>query len=75
MNQALLLNNDLTFDEQQQAWLITGFYQSQDIRFYINTNKLPISSQITSVILLDLEADIEDWLENNEPDENNHCWL
>ncbi len=75
MNQALLLNNDLIFDEQQQSWQMTGFYQGQDIRIFIKINRLPKNSKITSLIVLDLEADIEDWLETNEPDESNHCWL
>ena len=75
MNQSLLLNNDLAFNDALKAWQLTGFHQSQDIRIYISSNKLASDTSITNELLLDIEADIEDWLENNEPDENNDCWL
>ncbi|MGJ8694369.1 MAG: hypothetical protein ACSHW0_18015 [Thalassotalea sp.] len=75
MNQALLLNNDLTFDQTNAWWTITGFYQSQDIVVYIKEAKLARTTVITAAVIFDIEADIEDWLEVNEPDENNNIWL
>lgn len=75
MNQALLLNNDLVFNDKLNAWQLTGFYQSQDIRIYIQSKHLSKDTIITAEILLDIEADIEDWLESHEPDEHNACWL
>lgn len=75
MNQAFLLNSDLAFDEQRNLWMMTGFYQSQGITVYIQESHLSKNVLITSDILLDLEADIEDWLEINEPDEHNEIWL
>lgn len=75
MNQAILLNSDLTFDESRSLWTISGFYQSQGIVIYISEAKLARNTYISSELLFDLEADIEDWLELNEPDENNEIWL
>lgn len=75
MNQAILLNNDLSFCNDHSVWKITGFYQAQGISVYIKTTQLTQDTEITPAILLDIEADIEDWLEINEPDENNEIFL
>ena len=75
MNQALLLNSDLAFDETQRLWKITGFYQTQGIVVFIKEAKLSPNVLITSEMIFDLEADIEDWLEVHEPNENNEIWL
>ena len=71
MNQAILLNNDLTFNEQRQVWQLTGFYQSQTITIYIPLVRLAKDSDITQGIIFELEDEIENWLEDNEPDSNN----
>lgn len=75
MNQALLLNSDLAFNEELDAWQLTGFYQSRGLTIFISSVKLARDIEITSDLLLDLEADIEDWLEDNEPDDNDQIWL
>ena len=75
MNQAILLNNDLTFNAELQVWQLTGFYHSQAIIIFIDTEKLPAESKISQGILFELEDEIECWLEHNEPDIYNNIWL
>lgn len=75
MNQSILLNNDLAFVDDKGLWKMTGFYQGQYIEIYIAEGKLAKQQTITTQVLLDLEADIEDWLEANEPDEHGVIWL
>ena len=75
MNQTILLNSDLTFDKDKSCWSLSGFYQTQGIMIYIVEARLPRDTHITTNVMFDLEADIEDWLEINEPDDNNEIWL
>jgi len=64
MNQAILFNDDLTLIEPG-IWQISGFYRGQLI-------EIKLLSPITEMddnIRLDWEADIEDWLEDNQPEQ------
>lgn len=71
MNQSVLLNNDLSFKLTLNAWTITGFYQSQPIEVRIPETTLASTTEVTDGVIFDIEADIEEWLEENEPDESN----
>lgn len=75
MNQSVLLNNDLKFDQESACWLLTGFYQSQTIKIYLSAKKLHADTKINDTIIFDIEADIEEWLASNEPDDSNEIWL
>lgn len=71
MNQSILLNDDLTYNSELTCWQLTGFYQSQTVVIYFSTARLAPDAVITDEVIFELEADIEDWLADNEPDEDN----
>lgn len=62
MNQAILLNDDLTFDGQD--WQLTGLYSGQLVNIRIKTTQQTYSESLK----FDIEIAIEDWLEDNEPE-------
>lgn len=62
MNQAILLNDDLTFDGQD--WQLTGLYSGQLLNIRIKTTQQTYSESLK----FDIEIAIEDWLEDNEPE-------
>lgn len=64
MNQAILFNDDLTLVEVG-IWQLSGFYQGQLLQFRIHSAKTEVSTSTK----FDWEADIEDWLEHNEPEQ------
>lgn len=70
MNQAFLFNDDLTFITDQRAWCITGMLSGQLLTFYVKQNALhmfnPEADEAT--IQFDIEALIEEWLDDNEPE-------
>lgn len=75
MNQSILLNNNLRFIDSKNVWVLTGFYQSQNVVIYISVKKLAKDSVVSESVIFDIEADIEEYLENNEPDDNGDIWL
>lgn len=75
MNQAILLNSDLTFVPEKNCWRLTGFSNGQAITVYLAINYLPKESIITDDVLFSVECDIENWLEKNEPDEKSEIHL
>jgi hypothetical protein len=74
MNQALILNDDLSFDNKLQAWRVSGMLSGQLIHFYISQDKLAPAIEINQTIKFDIEQMIEDWLDDNEIDETN-VWV
>lgn len=65
MNQAILFNDDLSLVEPG-VWQLSGFYQGELLTFHIHSTV----TKITDDIKFDWEADIEDWLDANEPEQS-----
>lgn len=65
MNQAILFNDDLSLVEPG-VWQLSGFYQGELLTFQIHSTV----TKITDDIKFDWEADIEDWLDANEPEQS-----
>ncbi|MCW8865452.1 MAG: hypothetical protein OQK09_13525 [Colwellia sp.] len=68
MNQAILFNDDLTFDVQQDAWCFTAILSGELFTIYFHSMQLKQLQQIDSCTKLDLEEIVELWLEKNEPE-------
>ena len=70
MNQAILFNDDLIFDAQQDAWCFTALLSGQIITIYFHSIQLKLLGEIDSCTKFDLEEIGELWLEKNEPEGN-----
>ena len=70
MNQALLFNDDLVFDQQQDAWRLTALLSGQRITIYFHSIQLKRLDAIDRCTKYDLEEIAELWLEKNEPEGN-----
>lgn len=70
MNQALLFNDDLVFDQQQDAWRLTALLSGQRITIYFHSIQLKRLDTIDRCTKYDLEEIAELWLEKNEPEGN-----
>jgi len=68
LNQAILFNDDLLFDEQQDAWRFTALLSGQLITVYFHSMQLKLLGQIDNCTKFDLEEVVELWLEKNEPE-------
>jgi len=68
MNQALIFNDDIEFDQQQDSWRFTALLSGQRITIYFHSMQLKRLSEIDSCTKYDLEEAVELWLENNEPE-------
>ena len=68
MNQALIFNDDIGFDQQQDAWRFTALLSGQRITIYFHSMQLKRLSKIDSCTKYDLEEIVELWLEKNEPE-------
>jgi len=68
LNQAILFNDDLIFDEQQDAWRFTALLSGQLITIYFHSIQLKVLGEIDSCTKFDLEEVVELWLEKNEPE-------
>lgn len=68
MNQAILFNDDLIFDEQQDAWRFTALLSGQLITIYFHSMQLKLLGEIDNCTQFDLEEIVELWLEKNEPE-------
>jgi len=68
MNQAILFNDDLTFDKEQGAWCFTSLLSGQIITVYFHSAQLKLLGEIDTCTKFDLEEIVELWLEKNEPE-------
>jgi len=68
LNQEILFNDDLIFDEQQDAWRFTALFSGQLISIYFHSIQLKQLGEIDNCTKFDLEEVVELWLEKNEPD-------
>ncbi len=65
MNQAILFNDDLRLIEPG-VWQLSGFYQGELLVIKVLS---PIT-EMTDSTRFDWEAEIEDWLDDNQPEES-----
>jgi hypothetical protein len=70
MNQAILFNDDLVFDKQEDSWSFTGLISGQKVAIYFHSMELKQLNEIDSCTKYDLEEITELWLEKNELDGN-----
>ncbi len=70
MNQAILFNDDLCFDKDQDAWRFTALLSGQTVTVFFHSMQLKQLSEIDSCTKFDLEEIVELWLEKNEPEGN-----
>ena len=66
MNQAILFNDDFCFCNNNKAWSFTGQVNGELVRIYING--VDEKTIITQSQKFDWEMMVEEWLEDNEPD-------
>lgn len=70
MNQAILFNEDLVFDNEHDAWRFTALLSAQVITIYFHSMQLKRLEEIDTCTKFDLEEIVELWLEKNEPEGN-----
>lgn len=68
MNQSLLFNDDIEFDQQHDAWRCSALSSGQRITIYFHSMQLKQLDSIDSCTKYDLEEIVELWLEQNEPE-------
>ena len=66
MNQAILFNDDLKFDNKEDAWCLTAQLSGQIITIYFHSMQLKQLGVIENCTKFDLEEITELWLEKNE---------
>ena len=69
MNQSILFNDDLTFDQEQQAWTFTAMLSGELVKVYFHSMQLKQLEQLDQCTKFDLEEITELWLERNEPEQ------
>lgn len=68
MNQSVLFNDDLVFDNHHDAWRQTGLLAGERVTVYYHSFELKQLAHIDSCTKYDLEEITELWLEDNEPE-------
>jgi hypothetical protein len=64
MNQQIIFNDDIAFDNKLQKWSFSGLFAGERIKIIIEDKAC---HQLNDKLKFDLEADVEEWLEDNEP--------
>ncbi|WP_440877416.1 hypothetical protein [Thalassotalea sp. PLHSN55] len=67
MNQAIIFNDDLAFDNERHAWIFTGMLSGSVIKIVIDEKYHPKESHVDDTVKFDWEAAAEDWLAKYEP--------
>lgn len=67
MNQALLFNDDLKFDDERHAWVFTILLEGNALKVVIEEKFHSRISPVEDSIKFDWESKVEDWLEKFEP--------
>jgi hypothetical protein len=70
MNQAIIFNDDLSFDKQHDAYTFTGLLAGEVIKVYFHSIQLKNLHEVDRCTKFDLEEIVELWLERNEPESN-----
>ncbi|XPF93069.1 hypothetical protein ACM9HF_13665 [Colwellia sp. RE-S-Sl-9] len=68
MNQAIIINDDYEFNHNKQHWQCTAMLSGEKVVIIINSRVS--SNELTQAIKFDWEYEIEEWLEENEPNNN-----
>lgn len=68
MNQAILFNDDLFFDDAQDAWRITAQVSGQLMTIYFHSEQLKQLGSLDNCTKFDLEEIAELWIEKKEPE-------
>jgi hypothetical protein len=72
MNQAILFNDDFCYCPENKAWSFSGQISGELVHIYIKgVNQNTVISQSQK---FDWEMMVEEWLEENEPD-NQVIWF
>jgi len=72
MNQQILFNDDITFDDNRLEYMFTGLFSGERVTIRIKTeNSLPLNDALK----FDFECQVEEWLEENEPSDNGEITL
>lgn len=69
MNQSILFNDDLHFDEITKTFVMTGIVAGENIKVFFHSQALNQASLSQSCLKYDLEEIVELWLEKNEPEQ------
>ncbi|MBA6231473.1 MULTISPECIES: hypothetical protein [unclassified Colwellia] len=64
MNQQIIFNDDISFDDSEKGWVFTGLLSGERISILIKCKK---HDELTDELKFNLEEIIEEWLEDNEP--------
>ena len=70
MNQAILFNDDLIFNDKEDAWSFTAQLAGETIFIYFHSMQLKQLGVIDNCTKFDLEEVAELWLEKNELEGN-----
>jgi len=60
MNQQIIFNDDICFDDSRQGWVFTGLLSGERINILVQSNK---HTELNNELKFDLEELIEEWLE------------
>ncbi|WP_068547013.1 hypothetical protein [Thalassotalea crassostreae] len=71
MNQAILINDDFEYIKQDSCWRFTGMLNAERVTIYIKHQ----NQTLTDSLKFDLEEMVEEFLEEDEPDDKNEIWL
>ncbi|AOW77196.1 hypothetical protein A3Q34_10250 [Colwellia sp. PAMC 20917] len=64
MNQQIIFNDDITYDDNQKGWIFSGLLSGERINILIKCTKHNVMSDS---LKFDLEEIVEEWLDANEP--------
>lgn len=73
MNQAFIINDDYLFDKSKGIWCCTAMLSGNKITIYIQSNVA--EKELSQDIKFDWECVLEEWLELNEPDNNDQILI
>ena len=72
MNQQILFNDDIAFNDCSQEYIFTGLLSGERVTIKIKTETpLPLDDALK----FDFECQVEEWLEENEPPDNGEIVL
>ncbi len=70
MNQAIIFNNDVHFNDKREAWCFSLQRNGELLFVFIPQKYFPKTQLLSEEILFDWENGVEEWLEENEPNDN-----
>ncbi|MFB0980871.1 MAG: hypothetical protein QMC62_08150 [Alteromonadaceae bacterium] len=67
MNQQIIFNDDMSFDDEKKECSFTGLIAGERVTILIKAKDIVA---FTNTVKFDFECQVEEWLENNEPPTN-----